>query len=147
MNWLTTLQPWHWLAAGVVLAVLEIAAPGAVFIWFGVAALIVGLLLTVIPLGWSVQFLLFALLSVGSIFAWHTYKKRNPHVESHPELNRRGAQLIGRVLTLDEPIVNRVGRARVGDSAWKIEGPDLPAGSQIRVTGVEGTVLIVESDD
>ena len=46
---------------------------------------------------------------------------------------------------LSEAIVQGSGKARVGDGFWKVRGPDLPAGSPVRVTAVEGTVLIVEA--
>ena len=63
-----------------------------------------------------------------------------------PTLNRRGEQYVGRHFTLEEAIVNGQGKIRVDDSTWKIEGPeDLPAGSQVQVIAVAGTVLKVEA--
>jgi membrane protein implicated in regulation of membrane protease activity len=44
-----------------------------------------------------------------------------------------------------EPISGGYGRARVGDSVWKVSGPELPAGTRVRVTGADGTVLTVEA--
>jgi hypothetical protein len=50
---------WHWFIAAVVLIVLEVFAPGAFFLWLGVAAGTVGLVLVVLPsTGWETQFLL-----------------------------------------------------------------------------------------
>jgi hypothetical protein len=31
----------------------------------------------------------------------------------------------------------------VGDTVWKVKGPDLPAGARVRVVDVEGAVLVV----
>ena len=61
-----------------------------------------------------------------------------------PDLNRRPAQLIGRVLVVEEPIVRGRGKARVGDTLWEVEGADASAGTQVRVTGAKGAVLRVE---
>ena len=50
------------------------------------------------------------------------------------------------VLTLDQAIVGGRGRVRIGDSSWIAEGPDLPAGTRVRVVAVEGVVLKVQAE-
>jgi membrane protein implicated in regulation of membrane protease activity len=60
-------------------------------------------------------------------------------------LNRRGQQYTGRIFTLDHPIVNGVGKIDVDDSTWRVKGPDLEAGTRVRVVGVDGVVFVVES--
>ena len=60
-----------------------------------------------------------------------------------PLLNRRGEQLIGRRFVLDSAIVNGQGKARVGDSLWLVEGPELPMGAAIEVVAVDGSTLKV----
>jgi hypothetical protein len=42
-------------------------------------------------------------------------------------------------------IENGVGRARVGDSEWRVQGPDLPVGSRVRALSVNGNTLVVEA--
>ena len=136
---------WHWWVAAVVFVVIEIFAPGFIFLWLGVAAAVVGLLMWFEPgLDWEFQLLVFALVSVAAIFAWRAFARRNPPESDHPNLNRRGTQYVGRQFTLEEAIVNGTGVLRVDDTRWKVEGADLPAGSRVTVIGVEGTVLKVE---
>ena len=136
---------WHWWLAAVVFIVIEIVAPGFVFLWIGVAAGIVGLLLLAVPsMTWQIQFLIFALLSVVTLVAWRAYLRRHPTETDRPALNRRGEQYVERVFTLEEAIVNGHGKLHVDDSTWKIEGEDMPSGAKVRVTGVESTVLKVE---
>lgn len=65
-------------------------------------------------------------------------------VTDQPTLNRRGEQYVGRSFTLTEPIINNNGVIRVDDSTWRINGADLPAGSTIKVVGVQGVILQVE---
>ena len=60
-------------------------------------------------------------------------------------LNKRGTELIGRTGRLEEAITAGRGRIQMGDTVWTVEGPELPAGSRIRVTGVNGAVLTVEA--
>lgn len=146
MSPLEHLEFWHWWIAGIALVIIEVFAPGAVFLWMGISAGVVGAVLLAVPdISWQVQFLVFAVLSVGSIAGWRVYHKRNPTESDQPSLNRRGEQYVGRVFTLEEAIVNGQGKIQVDDSTWKVEGADLPAGTKIQVTGVEGTVLKVEA--
>ena len=55
-----------------------------------------------------------------------------------------GPALLGKVFTLRTAIVNGRGRLFVSGSTWLVTGPDLPAGSSVRVIGVEGPRLRVE---
>jgi inner membrane protein len=140
----STLQWWHWWIAAGLLGILEAMAPGAVAIWFAAAAAVVGALLLVVPIAWQLQLVLFGVLSVGALAAWRYWKRDHPETSALPRLNQRAAQYIGEVCVLSEPIVQGYGKARVGDGFWKVRGPDLPAGTPVRVKAVEGTVLIVE---
>jgi membrane protein implicated in regulation of membrane protease activity len=138
---------WHWWIAAVVLLVLEVFAPGSVFLWMATAAGMTGLLLLLASgLTWEYQLLAFAVLTVASAVAWRAYLRRRPIETDQPALNRRGEQYVGRVFNLDEAIVNGTGKIRVDDTTWKVEGADLPLDAKVRVTGVDGTVLTVEPE-
>ncbi len=142
---LDTLSHWHWWILAVTLVILEVFAPGAFFLWLGIAAGVVGALVYVMPaLGWEYQVLTFSVLSVISIIVWRRFFRAQPSDTDQPALNRRGEQYVGRTFTLTEPIVNGVGKIRVDDSTWKIHGKDCPAGSQVKVTGADGTILNIK---
>jgi len=144
-DYFSTLLFWHWWVLGLVLVVIEMIAPGFFLLWIGLAAGVTGVILAIAPgLGWQVQFLIFGVLAIGSVAAARYYFRRNPIVSDDATLNRRGSQYIGRVFSLDEPIVNGVGKVKVGDGWWRAEGPDLPAGERVKVVGVDGTMLKVE---
>ncbi len=136
---------WVWWIAAVILMILEVFAPGAIFLWMSISAVLVGLLLLLIPsMGIELQLLLFSVFSVVSVLVWrHYFGKREPLTDA-PNLNQRNAQYVGRVFTLEQPIVNGYGKIRVDDSTWKIAGPDAPAGSQVRIVGADGTLLKAE---
>ena len=120
-------------------------APGTFFLWLGIAAGMTGLVLLVLPgTGWQVQLLIFGVLSVAIVAGWRAYQRRYPTRSDDTTLNRRGEQYVGRVFTVAQPIVNGRGAVKVGDSLWRADGPDLPAGASVKVTGVAGTVLKVE---
>jgi membrane protein implicated in regulation of membrane protease activity len=142
---LEEIEFWYWWVAAVVLIVVEVFAPGTVALWMAVSAAVVGLLLLAVPdLTWEIQLLIFAVLSVATVVGWRAYQLRYPTETDQPALNRRGEQYVGRVFTLSEAIVNGTGKIHVDDTMWKVEGEDLPEGTQIRVTGVDGTLLTVE---
>ncbi|MCH7943575.1 MAG: NfeD family protein [Proteobacteria bacterium] len=147
MEFLQTIEFWHWWVAAVALIIVEALAPGAVFLWLGVSAGVVGAILLAAPgLSWEIQVMIFAVLSVGSVFGWRVYQKSHPTETDLPTLNRRGEQYIGRIITLDKAIVNRVGKVRLDDTSWKVEGGDLPAGTTVKVVGIDGVVLKVEEE-
>ena len=135
---------WQWWVLAVILIVLEVFSPGAFFLWMAISAGIVGLVMLLMPeLGWEIQILVFALFSVISIVAWRLYLLKHPTESDQPRLNRRGEQYIDRIFTLSEPVVNGQGKIKVDDSIWKIRGDDCPAGSRVKVVGVDGVVLLV----
>lgn len=138
---------WHWLAIGALLIAVEVVVPGVLFLWLGIAAGLTGLLVLVFPdSGWEVQLLVFAALSVASVYLGRRVFGRMEGSPAHPTLNRRGRRHIGQTFTLDAPTVNGRGRMRVADGSWSVrvdDGGDLPAEARVRVTGVDGATLTI----
>jgi inner membrane protein len=142
------LGPWAWIAGGVLLVGLEVLAPGAFMLWLGIAALLTGALLFVLPMPWEATALVFALLAVGSVLLGRWLSRRQPaRTVPEPMLNRRGDVLVGRTVLLEEAIHQGRGRARIDDTVWRIEGPDLPAGERVKIVGVDGALLRVRAAD
>jgi membrane protein implicated in regulation of membrane protease activity len=142
-EFLMNLRPWHWLILAVALAAAETFVPGAVAIWFGASAAVIGLILFVIPVPWEWQWVGFSMLGLMALIAFRTYRRNHPDVSEQPNLNHRGQQYVGSELVLIEPIEQGAGRVKLGDGIWKVSGPELPAGARVRVTGANGTILIV----
>ncbi|MBZ9998289.1 NfeD family protein [Mesorhizobium sp. BH1-1-4] len=139
------LGPWNWMVLGFVLLVVEVIAPGFFMLWIGIAALIVGAVSLLIwdaaIWTWQVQVLLFLVLSLASAFVGKKLMGGRDQPTDQPLLNRRGAQMVGRMATLAEPIRDGRGRIKLGDTLWRVSGPDLPAGTQVRVTAAADTDL------
>src|SRR3546814_12125656 len=98
----------------------------------GIAAGVVGFVLLALPqTPWQIQILVFAGVSLATIWVWRTFlRHRFAKPASGRVLNRRGASYVGRTFTLKEPIVDGNGLLHVDDSRWKVEGEDLPAGTK-----------------
>ena len=142
---IAALGPWAWIIAGAILLALELAVPGAFMMWLGLAAVLVGGLSFVIAWSWQAQCVAFAVLALLSVPLWRRFARQvDPQTEA-PLLNRRTEALIGRVFTLDKPIVDGVGAIRIDDTVWRVTGPDCPAGSRVRVAHTDGANLTVEA--
>ena len=137
---------WHWLVFGVLLMALEVFVPAMLVMWFGLGAIVTGLLLWFIPdMGLSWQLLIFAVVSGVSVLGWRKSRFREENISSDsPDLNNRLHSHIGKEYVLTEAIINGRGTMRVGDTAWRVTGEDLPSGTRVRVTGVDGVLFTVE---
>ncbi|WP_245294132.1 NfeD family protein [Methylobrevis pamukkalensis] len=141
------LGPWAWWVFAAVLAGVEILLPGTFFIWFAAAAVVVGALALVVDLGWQAELLLFLLLAVVAALVgrrWYGTRSR-PSDEAAPTLNDRAGGQVGRTALLEEPLVDGIGRIRLDDTVWRVEGPNLPAGTRVRIVSVRGGRLQVEA--
>ncbi|MDQ7072793.1 MAG: NfeD family protein [Gammaproteobacteria bacterium] len=136
---------WYWWIAAAVLITLEVLAPTFYLLWMGIAAFIVGLLVWIMPsLPWEIQIITFAILAVASIVIWRNYYKKNPIGTDEPLLNRRGEQYVGRIVTLKKPIIDGVGKIKIDDSTWKVEGEDCDAGTKVKVVSIDNVIFQVE---
>jgi inner membrane protein len=144
IDYLITLGAWNWLILGAVFLTLELAAPGAFMLWLGLAALAVGLISFAVDWSWQAQLFAFAVLSLALIPVWRRYAPKVERPSEAPLLNRRAESYIGRTFTLENPIVDGIGRVRIDDTIWRVSGPDSPAGSQVRIVRAQGPNLFVE---
>jgi len=144
---LSGLEFWHWWILALALGGLEFWRPGVVFLWLGVAALIVGIIKFASPdLAWETQFILFAALSaLGAIIGRYFYKRMRGDFDNDLAHNQRSAQYIGRQLTLLESVSNNTSRAHVDTATWAVRCHEpLPKGARVEVVDVDGIILIVK---
>lgn len=139
-----SLGPWSWFILGGVLLVAEIAAPGVFLIWLGLAALATGALAYGVELSWQGEVLAFAGLSVVAVLVGWKLAPKPGKASDKPFLNRRAQAFVGRVFTLEEPIVGGAGFVRIDDTIWRVAGPDLAAGREVKVVAADGALLRVE---
>jgi inner membrane protein len=145
-DWLSHLTGhWFWLSLGVLLGAAEIVAPGFFLIWLGTAAIVTGLIAFVLPISFALQVGLFAVLSIVAVYAARRWFKDNPIESDDPKLNNRGARLTGEIVTVVEAIESSRGRVKVGDGVWLARGGDAAVGTRVRVTGSDGSTLMVEA--
>lgn len=137
-----------WLSLGGLLLAAEMLGGNGYLLWSGVAAVITGLVVWLLPVGWEGQGVLFAVLTLVAAWLWWRWlnKRVGEQKPADAHLNQRGQQIVGRRFTLDTTLVNGRGHMRVGDSSWPVVADeDLTAGTQVEVMAVEGITLRVRA--
>jgi inner membrane protein len=137
--------PWFWFIVAGLFLIGELLSPGVFLMWLAGAAILTGLTDLILSLGWSGEVIAFALLSLGLVLAsWkHVTSGWSPKSDQ-PHLNMRHGAFVGRVFPLDQAIVNGTGKLKIEDTLWDVEGPNLNAGTMVRVTAVNGLKLVAE---
>jgi len=146
---IVSLGAWSWIILGGILLAIEVMAPGTFILWLGVSAILVGVISFAIDWGWQEQGIAFAILAVASVALWWRFGRRDRQEAEggdQPFLNRRAQGFVGRVFTLEKPIVDGSGTVRIGDTIWRVTGPDCTAGSRVKIARAEGATLFVEPD-
>jgi len=144
---------WSWWILGMILIGIEVLAPGTFFLWFGLAAFFVGFVSLIVgPESafwvWQTQIITFVVVALlFAVIGRTVMRNKRWDTSEHPDLNERGSQLIGRQAVLTQPISEGMGRARIGDTTWRVKGPDLPKGSKVKVVSAEAETLIVDAAD
>lgn len=140
---ITSLGPWSWFILGLILLGLEILAPGTIFLWFGLSALVVGVVALTFDFAWQVHVVLFLVLSLISLLVGRRMMMKMASEKGDPGLNQRGSRYVGREFTLAAPLSEGAGNLSIDDTIWRITGPDLPAGTKVKVDSVDGARLVV----
>lgn len=135
-----------WAALAFALIAAETIVPGAFLLWLGFAAAAVFLIVLLVP-GISVltQVAIFIVLSFVSVMIYRKWFRGRGRPSDQPLLNKRSEQLIGQTAVLSAPIIDGEGRVQLGDAFWNVEGPDLPAGTRVRIVATHGMALQVEA--
>ena len=144
-SWIAAMGGWLWFVLAAIFFLLELLAPGVFMLWLGLAAILIGIISLAVVLSWQTQLIVFAVLSIACIPAYRSFARRVEKPVDRPFLNRRAEGYVGRVFTLEKPIVDGVGTIRIEDTVWRVSGPNLPAGSRVKVARADGTDLAVEA--
>lgn len=137
---------WTWFIIAAALIAMEIMTPIYYFLWLGIPAAAVGVIVWLFPgLDATWQLLLFSVLATTSVMGLRAYLRKYQPEQEESQLNKRAEQHVGRILTLDEDIVNGEAKIRVDGITWKIVGPNCKTGTNVRVVSIyQKSILVVE---
>lgn len=149
MEWLNSnIAYWHWIVFGLALACLEIFLPSFVILWFGLSAIVVGLLMLVVDFSITAQLLVWAFLSVVFLALWH--KLVSPRMRDKTLAGLSREAIVGKVGTVLEYSQDsgrgslRFPAPVLGNDEWEILSEDpLRSGDRVVVRDVSGNTLVV----
>ncbi|MCG9649872.1 NfeD family protein [Vibrio brasiliensis] len=146
---LESVNYWHWLALGLALLACELLGTAGYLLWLGLSAMVVGALLTVIPMSWQLQWVSFGVFSLVTTWLWWRRQlKSDTADDAQRQLNQKHKQLVGQTFVLDEDFPAGKGRLKVGDSTWSAQSESaIKAGQQVEVTKVSGIILTIKPRD
>jgi membrane protein implicated in regulation of membrane protease activity len=136
---------WVWIGAGLLLAALEMLVPGVYLVWLALAAIVTGVLVLASEPSVPMQIVGFVSLALIFAFSAKRWLRDKPIESSDPLMNQRAARLVGQTAVVTKPIDGGEGRVRIADGEWLASGPDCPAGTKVRIAGVNGACLAVEA--
>lgn len=139
---------WHWIVLGIVLMLLELAVPAFFLMWFGLGAVIVGLLMLVFP-DLSMAYQVIAWTASSVLFVWLWFKVFKPSMHKTRAGLSRG-MFIGEVALVTRDIRPyekgqiRFQKPILGDEVWEsMADEEIKAGERVKVLEVEGNILKV----
>lgn len=143
-NWFSEWSYISWFALALILGILEIFSNTTYFLWMAIGAVITGIVSIVFGFDVYWQFAIFAVASLCCIALGSKYLAPKQQIRNNSNLNKRSSEFIGQVYRLESAIENGRGEIKIGDSFWKIKGPDCPVNTKIKVIDAQGLYLIVE---
>ncbi|MCG9598301.1 NfeD family protein [Vibrio sp. Isolate25] len=144
---LDSINHWHWLAFGLALLAIELLGTAGYFLWLGLSALIVGILLTFIPMSWQLQWSAFSIFSLMTTWLWWRKQfKQDASDDQQRDLNQKQKQMIGQKILIESDLTPGKHRIKVGDTTWSAQtNQSIPAGTMVEITQVNGIVLTIEA--
>ncbi|WP_260259126.1 NfeD family protein [Vibrio intestinalis] len=143
---LDSINYWHWLAFGLALLAAELLGTAGYMLWLGISALAVGLILSILPISWQLQWVSFGVFSLLTTWLWWRKQlQSDKNDDQSRDLNQKDKQLVGQVITLEEDIPAGKARIRIGDTTWSAYSQQkLAKGTVVQVTEMKGITLTIE---
>ena len=139
---------WHWIVFGIVVMLLELAVPAFFLLWFGLSAVVVGILLAIVP-GMTFTYQVASWTAFSLLLIWLWFKVFKPQAFKTRAGMARGS-LIGEIgLVTKEMRPYEKGQIRfqkpiLGDEVWEsIADEEIRTGERVKVLEVEGNMLKV----
>lgn len=143
-------EPWHWWTLGLILMLSELIIPAFAALWFGLAALLVGVLLWIFPsMQFNTQMLIWAIASVSCTILWFKYVKPLSIDKTRAGLARENTiGQIGMVIQVGlthEQIMVRFAMPVLGSDEWYCRATQtVHVGDRVQVIDILGNHLLVQ---
>jgi len=137
---------WHWIVLGILFILLEMATGTFITLGFGIAAVLVGLLVLIFNMNFLMQLIAWIILSVSVITLLFKYFKRQPTVSNTGQSNY-GFDTLGTVT--EEIAPHKRGKVRfdtpvLGNTVWSATSEQtLDVNTRVTVQEVQGQLISV----
>lgn len=139
---------WYWIVGGVALLLCELAIPVFVLVWFGLSAILVGILLAILPsVSLTAQLSIWLIFSVALVIYWFRVFKPGHH---KTRIGMADSNVVGEVGLLAHAVAPfqkgevRFQRPLLGSEVWTcIADEEIRVGERVRIVQVEGSLLKV----
>lgn len=138
---------WYWIVGGIALVLAELIVPSFFIVWFGLGALIVGLLALAFDLSLPAQLATWTLASLAMVWLWfkvfrQSFQKTRAGTADGDVIGEVGL-LVGAVAPFQRGKV-RFQRPLLGADEWTcLADVPIATGERVRVISVEGSLLKV----
>lgn len=137
---------WYWIVAGVALLLCELAIPVFVLVWFGLSAVLLGILLAILPsISLAAQLSLWLAFSIALVVLWFRVFKPGQH---KTRVGMADGNLVGEVGLLTHPVAPfqkgevRFQKPLLGSEIWTcISDEEIAVGTRVRIVQVDGSFL------
>ena len=142
-------EPWHWFVLGILLILSELILPAFAALWFGIAAVVVSILLWLFPnMSFTVQMVCWIFLSISCTIAWFKFIKPLSVDKTKAGLPREATiGQVGMVIQIGlahDQIRVRFPMPLLGSDEWNCRtSSPVQIGDRVRVTDILGNDLLV----
>ena len=140
---------WHWLVLGIVLIIAEIFIPSFTILWFGLGAILVGVVMSLFDLSFALQLLLWTFASVVFTLLWFRWLKPKAEQSNNKELAKRSCVgESGQVIKL--PTETTKGKLRfttpvLDQDEWEfVCDASVQLGDRLQIVEISGNYLVVD---
>ncbi|NNH88991.1 NfeD family protein [Acinetobacter terrae] len=143
-------EPWHWFVLGILLILSELVIPAFAALWFGLAAIMVGVLLWMFPMmGFITQIVTWIILSVLCTLLWFKFIKPLSIDKTKAGLSREATiGQVGMVIQTHmehDLITVRFPMPVLGSDEWNCRTlTPVQVGDRVRVVDILGNDLVVK---
>ncbi|UCV08245.1 NfeD family protein [Dechloromonas denitrificans] len=136
---------WHWVVGGIALILAELVIPSFFVVWFGLGALLVGLLALAFELSLTAQLATWTVASLAMVWLWFRVFKQS---FQRTRIGTADGEVIGEIGLLVSAVAPfergkvRFQRPVLGAEEWVcLADTAIAAGERVKVIAVEGSFL------
>lgn len=141
------LEWWYWIVGGIALIIAELVVPSFFIVWFGLGALLVGLLSLLLDLSLNAQLVTWTISSIGMVVLWFRVFKQGFVKTRSGTADGEVIGEIGLLVAAVAPFERgkvRFQRPVLGSEEWVcLADAAIAAGERVKVTAIEGSFVKV----